>query len=103
MTISSLSNWNIPRPKSSCWVWSEFHLPTFYQPRVTDASFRYRFYRMMGPTRGLPRVYHYGTCGKYNALVMDLLGPNLEELFVQCGRKFSLSTVLVIAIQMLTR
>ncbi len=36
-------------------------------------------------------------------MVMELLGPNLEELRVYCGGKFSLQTTLMLADQMITR
>lgn len=39
---------------------------------------RYRFYQLMGEQVGLPKILHYGPCGKYNGLVMELLGPSLE-------------------------
>ncbi|XP_020872652.1 casein kinase 1-like protein 4 isoform X3 [Arabidopsis lyrata subsp. lyrata] len=52
---------------------------------------------------GIPRMRWFGVDGTENALVMDLLGPSLEDLFVYCGRKFSPKTVLMLADQMLTR
>lgn len=51
---------------------------------------------------GIPSVYHFGSEGDYNALVMDLLGPSLEDLFNYCGRKFSPKTVLMLGIQMVS-
>lgn len=49
---------------------------------------------------GIPQVYHFGQEGLHNVLVIDLLGPNLEDLFDMCDRKFSVKTVAMAAKQM---
>jgi casein kinase 1 len=45
-------------------------------------------------------VLWYGIEGDFSVMVMDLLGPCLEDLFNYCGRKFSIKTALMIADQM---
>jgi len=49
---------------------------------------------------GVPRVHWYGVESDYNVMVVDMLGPTLQELFNKEG-KFSLKTVLLLADQML--
>lgn len=52
---------------------------------------------------GIPDIIWYGIEGDYKAMVMELLGHSLEDLFQYCGRKFTLKTVCMLADQMISR
>uniref|UniRef100_A0A3B3IAK5 non-specific serine/threonine protein kinase n=1 Tax=Oryzias latipes TaxID=8090 RepID=A0A3B3IAK5_ORYLA len=62
-----------------------------------------KFYKMMQGGVGIPFIKWCGAEGDYNVMVMELLGPSLEDLFNFCSRKFSLKTVLLLADQMISR
>lgn len=50
----------------------------------------------------IPMCYHFGTeATGEKILVMQLLGKSLEQLFVERGRRFSIKTVLMAAVQMI--
>jgi hypothetical protein len=61
-------------------------------PRATDADH--------ACPAGIPNVYYFGQEGLHNILVIDLLGPSLEDLFDHCHRRFSTKTVVMVAKQM---
>ena len=46
---------------------------------------------------GVPSAYYFGQEGSHNVLVLDMLGPSLEDLFDMCNRKFSIKTVAMLA------
>ena len=52
---------------------------------------------------GIANMRWFGAQGDYNGLIVDLLGPTLEELFDRCNRRFQLQTVLMIAEQLVER
>jgi len=52
---------------------------------------------------GIPKLHWCGSQGNYNILIMDLLGPSLEDLFNYCKRQFTLLTTLLVVEQMLSR
>ncbi|KAI9322110.1 kinase-like domain-containing protein [Dichotomocladium elegans] len=69
-------------------------------PQLRD---EYRTYKVLSGLPGIPQAYFFGQEGVYNALVMDLLGPSLEDLFDMCNRRFSIKTAATLARHMITR
>ena len=65
--------------------------------------YEYKVYHILEGGVGIPSALFYTTEGSYNVMVMDLLGPSLEDLFNYCDRRFSLKTVCMLAREMILR
>jgi len=63
----------------------------------------YKVYSILAGGAGIPKVHYFGREGEFNIMVLDILGPSLEDLFNFCKRKFTLKTVLMLADQLLRR
>ena len=74
-------------------------------PRLEIEEFIYEQLHSDGSTldKGIPNIYYAAEGKIYYLIVMDKLGPSLEDLFIKCNKKFSLKTILMLADQMLTR
>ncbi|EGF80300.1 hypothetical protein BATDEDRAFT_33264 [Batrachochytrium dendrobatidis JAM81] len=71
--------------------------------RHPQLEYEARVYKSLAGGVGIPFVRWFGVELDYNCMVVDLLGPSLEDLFNFCGRKFSLKTVLLLADQLISR
>merc|ERR1719282_35481 len=61
-----------------------------------------KLYNKLAGCPGIPTVHWSGVEDEHNVMIMDLLGPSLEDLFNYCDRHFSLKTVLMIADQIIS-
>jgi hypothetical protein len=59
----------------------------------------YNIYKSIGNHIGIPRLKWFGQERNQRVLVLSLLGPSLENIFVASGCRFKLRTVLAIADQ----
>eukprot|EP01064_Diplonema_japonicum_P014655 TRINITY_DN22337_c0_g1_i1.p1 TRINITY_DN22337_c0_g1~~TRINITY_DN22337_c0_g1_i1.p1 ORF type:complete len:312 (+),score=44.26 TRINITY_DN22337_c0_g1_i1:69-1004(+) len=75
------------------------------QCKYPQLIYESKVYKLLnqGKCQGVPTVKHVGVEGDFNVLVIDLLGPSLEELFTYCNRTLSLKTTLLLADQLIDR
>lgn len=71
--------------------------------RHPQLDYESRVYKYLSGGVGIPFIRWFGREGEYNAMVIDLLGPSLEDLFNYCHRKFTFKTVIMLALQMVCR
>ncbi|CAM8891562.1 unnamed protein product [Rhodiola kirilowii] len=62
-----------------------------------------KVYMLLQGGIGIPHLKWFGVEAEYNVMVIDLLGPSLEDLFNYCNRKFTMKTVLMLADQLINR
>ncbi|GLV34247.1 Casein kinase Ialpha [Carabus blaptoides fortunei] len=73
------------------------------ETRHPQLLYESKIYRTLRGGKCVPDISFYGQEGNYNILVMELLGPSLEDLFTYCNRRFTIKTVLMLADQMIDR
>jgi len=71
--------------------------------RHPQLQYESRIYAVLSGGTGIPNVRWYGREKNYNIMVLELLGPSLEDCFNYCDRKFSLKTVLMVADALISR
>ncbi|KAI4369452.1 hypothetical protein MLD38_017889 [Melastoma candidum] len=71
--------------------------------RHPQLHYESKLYMLLQGGTGIPHLKWFGVEGEYNVMVIDLLGPSLEDLFNYCNRKFTLKTVLMLADQLINR
>ncbi|KIK35017.1 hypothetical protein CY34DRAFT_17308 [Suillus luteus UH-Slu-Lm8-n1] len=63
---------------------------------------KYNILKRLAGGVGIPRVFWFRRESRYHALVLDLLGPSLHDIFIAHDRRFSLHNVVNLGIQLLS-
>jgi serine/threonine protein kinase len=74
-----------------------------FQAKHPQLLYESKVFKLLSDGIGIPRIHHFGTERDQHYLIMELLGPSLEDLFNFCSRRFTLKTILMIADQMIAR
>lgn len=65
-------------------------------------EYEYHVYQTLAGHESIPNVKTYYRRGRFNYLVMDLLGPSLGDRFQRCNKRFSLRTTVRLALGMVS-
>jgi len=70
--------------------------------RIENEYKIYKYLENKGFEKGLPKVYNLYKTENYNIMFMQLLGPSLDDKFTENKKKFKISTVLLLAIELIS-
>lgn len=75
------------------------------ETNVQDCQLPYEneVYKKIRGGTGFPNIEWFGLEGDFYVMVMELLGPSLEDCFIYRNRRFTVKTVLLLADQMISR
>lgn len=57
--------------------------------------------KKLNPDALIPNVYYFGMISNGFVLIMDLMGPSLEDLFNLMDKKFSKKTIILLALRII--
>lgn len=64
---------------------------------------KYWILQHLSGIHGIPKALWLGQESEYHVIVLKCLGPSLEDHFKACGQMFSLNTVMLIAVQLVSQ
>lgn len=70
--------------------------------RIQTLDHEFRVYKTLSRGHGIPHAHWFGTEAGFDAMVIERLGPSLDDLFVLCHFQFSLQTNLLLAGQLVS-
>lgn len=74
--------------------------PAIASNNLSPLKLESKIYKTLMGGPGVPWIMWSGRQGDFNVMVIDLLGPSLEDLFKMCNRHFTLKTVLLLTDQL---
>lgn len=66
-------------------------------------AYEAKLYDKFKGVTGVPQLQWFGVEGEYTVMVLDILGPTVNNLFEFCNMKFDYKTIMWLASQMMLR
>lgn len=66
-------------------------------------EYEVELYKLLSRNKGIPKIKWFGKINDSRILIMEYLGPSLDDLYSFCKNQFCLKTVCMIALQIIDR